>query len=77
VGFAAETSDVVAQAMAKRARKGCDWIVANDVSPGTGIMGGHENAVTLITAEGAETWPRMGKDAVARKLAARIAGVLA
>ncbi|MDM7933114.1 bifunctional phosphopantothenoylcysteine decarboxylase/phosphopantothenate--cysteine ligase CoaBC [Tabrizicola sp.] len=77
VGFAAETTDVVAHATAKRARKGCDWIVANDVSPGTGIMGGAENAVTLITGAGAETWPRMGKDAVARQLALRIADALA
>ncbi len=76
VGFAAETDDVVAHAMAKRQRKGCDWIVANDVSPATGIMGGTENAVTLITGEGAEVWPRMGKDQVARRLAGRIADVL-
>ncbi|SHG71463.1 bifunctional phosphopantothenoylcysteine decarboxylase/phosphopantothenate--cysteine ligase CoaBC [Marivita hallyeonensis] len=76
VGFAAETDDVVAHATAKRARKGCDWIVANDVSPSTGIMGGSENAVTLITDAGAEAWPRMGKDAVARQLAARIADAL-
>lgn len=76
VGFAAETMDVVAHATAKRARKGCDWIVANDVSPGTGIMGGAENAVTLISDAGAEAWPRMGKDEVARKLAARIAEAL-
>ena len=73
VGFAAETDDVVAHATAKRTRKGCDWIVANDVSPETGIMGGSENAVTLITDDGAESWPRMGKDAVAEALAARIA----
>ena len=77
VGFAAETDDVIAHATAKLARKGCDWIVANDVSPGTGIMGGAENAVTLITANGAESWPRMAKDAVARALAQRIAGALA
>jgi phosphopantothenoylcysteine decarboxylase/phosphopantothenate--cysteine ligase len=76
VGFAAETTDVVAHATAKRARKGCDWIVANDVSPATGIMGGAENAVTLITTEGAEPWPRMAKDEVARRLAARIAEAL-
>jgi phosphopantothenoylcysteine decarboxylase / phosphopantothenate---cysteine ligase len=73
VGFAAETTDVLTNATAKRARKGCDWIVANDVSPATGIMGGAENAVTLISGTGAEVWPRMGKDEVARKLAARIA----
>jgi phosphopantothenoylcysteine decarboxylase/phosphopantothenate--cysteine ligase len=77
VGFAAETTDVVAHAIAKRQRKGCDWIVANDVSDGTGIMGGSENAVTLISDDGAEAWPRMAKDAVARKLAARIAEALA
>jgi phosphopantothenoylcysteine decarboxylase/phosphopantothenate--cysteine ligase len=76
VGFAAETTDVVAHATAKRARKGCDWIVANDVSPATGIMGGTENAVVLISETGAEEWPRMGKDEVARKLAARIAEAL-
>ncbi|HBV53507.1 MAG TPA: bifunctional phosphopantothenoylcysteine decarboxylase/phosphopantothenate--cysteine ligase CoaBC [Rhodobacteraceae bacterium] len=76
VGFAAETHDVVAYATAKRARKGCDWIVANDVRPETGIMGGSENAVTLITADGAEDWPRMGKDAVAERLAARMAAAL-
>ncbi|WP_225027695.1 bifunctional phosphopantothenoylcysteine decarboxylase/phosphopantothenate--cysteine ligase CoaBC [Xinfangfangia pollutisoli] len=77
VGFAAETETVIAHATAKRLRKGCDWIVANDVSPATGIMGGAENAVTLITDAGAETWERMGKDAVARRLAARIAEALA
>ena len=76
VGFAAETHEVEAHATAKRARKGCDWIVANDVSPATGIMGGSENAVTVIDAAGAEVWPRMGKDAVARKLASRIAAAL-
>ena len=76
VGFAAETTDVVAHATAKRARKGCDWIVANDVSPGTGIMGGAENAVVLISEAGSETWPRLGKAEVARRLAARIAEAL-
>ena len=73
IGFAAETDDLLANATAKRARKGCDWIVANDVSPETGIMGGSENAVTLITAEGAENWPRTGKAQVAGQLADRIA----
>ncbi len=76
VGFAAETNDVVENATAKRTRKGCDWIVANDVSPATGIMGGSENAVTLISQDRAESWPRMGKDEVARKLAAKIANAL-
>ncbi|MEL6685516.1 MAG: bifunctional phosphopantothenoylcysteine decarboxylase/phosphopantothenate--cysteine ligase CoaBC [Pseudomonadota bacterium] len=77
VGFAAETDDVIANATAKRARKQCDWIVANDVSPETGIMGGSENAVTLITADGADSWPRMSKEAVAATLAQRIAEALA
>lgn len=77
VGFAAETDDVIAHATAKRARKGCDWIVANDVSPATGIMGGAENAVTLITADGAEEWPRMSKAEVSSRIAARIAEALA
>jgi phosphopantothenoylcysteine decarboxylase / phosphopantothenate---cysteine ligase len=77
VGFAAETRDVVAEATAKRLRKGCDWIVANDVSAATGIMGGPENEVVLVTDSGAEPWPRMAKSQVARQLAARIAQVLA
>ncbi len=76
VGFAAETDNVIEHATAKRARKGCDWIVANDVSPATGIMGGSENAVILISEQGAEEWPRMGKDDVAKRLAAKIAGAL-
>ena len=76
VGFAAETDDVIAHATAKRARKGCDWIVANDVRPDTGIMGGTENAVVLITGDGAEEWPRLDKAEVARRLAARIAAAL-
>ena len=76
VGFAAETEDVIAHATQKLARKGCDWIIANDVRPETGIMGGTDNAVTLISANGPDPWPRMTKDAVARKLAARIAEAL-
>jgi phosphopantothenoylcysteine decarboxylase/phosphopantothenate--cysteine ligase len=76
VGFAAETDDVIENASAKRLRKGCDWIVANDVSPETGIMGGSHNDVTVITADGAEDWPRMTKDQVARKLAANMAEAL-
>ncbi|MEP1330537.1 bifunctional phosphopantothenoylcysteine decarboxylase/phosphopantothenate--cysteine ligase CoaBC [Pseudophaeobacter sp.] len=76
VGFAAETNDVVENATAKRLRKGCDWIVANDVSPATGIMGGRENAVVLISEQGAEAWPRMGKDEVAVRLTQRIAEAL-
>ncbi|WP_127107284.1 bifunctional phosphopantothenoylcysteine decarboxylase/phosphopantothenate--cysteine ligase CoaBC [Pararhodobacter zhoushanensis] len=77
VGFAAETENVIAHAQAKRARKGCDWIVANDVSPATGIMGGGENAVHLISEGGVEDWPRLPKPEVARRLAARIAQDLA
>ncbi len=76
VGFAAETNDVIDNATAKRLRKGCDWIVANDVSPETGIMGGAENAVTVISDAGAETWPRMSKADVAAQLAKRIADAL-
>lgn len=76
VGFAAETDDVIAHAIAKRQCKGCDWIVANDVSPATGIMGGTENAVTVIDADGAQSWSRMSKDEVGAKLAGRIAVAL-
>jgi phosphopantothenoylcysteine decarboxylase/phosphopantothenate--cysteine ligase len=76
VGFAAETEQVAEHAAAKRLRKGCDWIIANDVSPTTRIMGGDENAVILIDAHGAETWPRLSKDETARRLAARIAAAL-
>ena len=77
VGFAAETQDVVENATAKRNRKGCDWIIANDVSPETGIMGGDENAVTVISDAGAENWPRMSKAQVAARIAAQIAEALA
>lgn len=73
VGFAAETENVVANATAKRAKKGCDWIVANDVSPATGTFDGDDNTVHLISAVGAETWPRMSKRGVAEKLVLRIA----
>lgn len=73
VGFAAETEKVVHHAQGKRTRKGCDWIVANDVGAGTGVMGGDENTVHLITAQGVEAWPTMSKDAVADALARRIA----
>jgi len=72
VGFAAETDDVEAHARDKLGRKGCDWIVANDVSV-AGTMGGDENAVALVSAEGVERWARMPKGEVARRLAARIA----
>jgi phosphopantothenoylcysteine decarboxylase/phosphopantothenate--cysteine ligase len=73
VGFAAETEEVVANALAKRARKGCDWIVANDVSPASGTFGGDSSAVYLITAAGAEAWPRLSKREVAERLAERVA----
>ena len=74
VGFAAETHDVVENAIAKRLRKECDWIVANDVSPATGTFGGDTNTVHLVTAAGAENWPAMAKTDVAARLAERIAG---
>jgi phosphopantothenoylcysteine decarboxylase/phosphopantothenate--cysteine ligase len=77
VGFAAETDDLLANAQAKRERKNADWIVANDVSPATGIMGGEENTVHLITADGVEDWPRLAKSEVARRLAARVVAALA
>ncbi len=77
VGFAAETEDVAANAAAKRLRKGCDWIVANDVRPSTGIMAGEANQVHLVTAEGEEDWPMLPKTEVATRLAARIADALA
>jgi phosphopantothenoylcysteine decarboxylase/phosphopantothenate--cysteine ligase len=78
VGFAAETGDVVAYAKAKVARKGCDWIVANDVSPGTGTFGGDENRVHLIRADGTvEDWPRASKAAIAGRLVAAIVDRLA
>jgi phosphopantothenoylcysteine decarboxylase/phosphopantothenate--cysteine ligase len=76
VGFAAETDNVVAYAKDKRARKGSDWIVANDVSPQTGIMGGDRNKVHLVTAAGVESWPDQSKDDVARALVSRVAAAL-
>jgi phosphopantothenoylcysteine decarboxylase/phosphopantothenate--cysteine ligase len=69
IGFAAETEKVIEHAIAKRARKGCDWIVANDVSPETGVMGGDLNTVHLIRADGKEDWPLLPKQAVAERLA--------
>ncbi len=76
IGFAAETDDILTNAAAKRTRKGCDWIVANDVGTSTGVMGGSDNTVTLITENAAESWPRMSKNMVAAKLATRIAEAL-
>lgn len=73
VGFAAETGDVVAKAKIKRAEKNCDWIVANDVSPGSGIFGGDSNTVHVITASDVQNWPTMKKREVAEKLANMIA----
>jgi phosphopantothenoylcysteine decarboxylase/phosphopantothenate--cysteine ligase len=75
IGFAAETEHVADNAVAKLARKGCDWIVANDVSPTTGIMGGDSNAVQIFMKDRAtpEAWPAMSKDNVATRLVARIA----
>jgi phosphopantothenoylcysteine decarboxylase/phosphopantothenate--cysteine ligase len=77
VGFAAETEHVIRNARAKLDRKGCDWIVANDVSPATGIMGGDRNSVHLVTRDGVESWPSEDKQTVADKLIARIAVTLA
>ena len=77
VGFAAETSGLIEHARAKLARKGCDLIVANDVSAAEGVMGGAENTVVLVTRGGETPWPKMPKEDVARRLVAHIAGVLA
>ena len=76
IGFAAETDNVIDNAKAKLAKKGCDWILANDVSPETGIMGGDSNTVHLVTASGVESWPPQSKEDVARALVERIAAVL-
>jgi len=76
VGFAAETENVVDNAVAKRARKGCDWIVANDVSPATGTFSGDANTVHLVTDDGVEDWPRLTKKEVGQRLAERIADAL-
>lgn len=77
IGFAAETENVVANARDKLARKGCDWILANDVSPATGIMGGDTNTIQLVRASGVEAWPPQSKEAVAAALIARVAEALA
>ena len=76
IGFAAETDHVIANAKAKLKKKGCDWILANDVSPATGIMGGDANTVHLVSATGVESWPPQSKDDVARALIERIAVAL-
>ncbi len=77
IGFAAETEHVVENAKRKLARKHCDWLLANDVSEGTGIMGGESNRIHLVTADGVETWPMQPKHEVARMLVSRIAATLA
>ena len=74
IGFAAETNDVEEHATAKLKRKGCDWIVANDVSGD--VMGGTENEIALVTQGGIDRWPRMGKTDVACRLAQKIAETL-
>jgi phosphopantothenoylcysteine decarboxylase / phosphopantothenate---cysteine ligase len=76
IGFAAETDDVLANAKAKLAKKGCDWILANDVSPATGIMGGDNNTVHLVSAAGVEAWPSQSKESVAHMLVERIGAEL-
>jgi phosphopantothenoylcysteine decarboxylase / phosphopantothenate---cysteine ligase len=77
IGFAAETEKVVAHAKEKLAHKGCDWIVANDVSPQSGVMGGDRNTVHLVTTQGVDSWPPQSKEEVAAELVARIAAALA
>ncbi len=77
IGFAAETDHIIEHAKAKLARKGCDWILANDVSAESGVMGGDRNTVHLVTAQGVESWPPQSKEDVARALIARIAEALA
>ena len=76
VGFAAETENVIEHARRKLAKKKCDLIVANDVSPASGVMGGDLNEVHLVAGDGVENWPRLAKDEVARRLVAAIAARL-
>lgn len=76
IGFAAETENIVANAQTKRANKGCDWLLANDVSPDSGTFGGADNTIHLVSAEGVEDWPRMSKEDVADRLAERVAATL-
>ncbi|MCB1436430.1 MAG: bifunctional phosphopantothenoylcysteine decarboxylase/phosphopantothenate--cysteine ligase CoaBC [Rhodobiaceae bacterium] len=73
IGFAAETENLIEHARVKLTGKGCDWILANDVSPARGVLGGDENTIHLVTAGGSEAWPKMHKSAVAEALAGRIA----
>jgi phosphopantothenoylcysteine decarboxylase / phosphopantothenate---cysteine ligase len=76
VGFAAETDHIIEHAKAKLVRKGCDWILANDVSAASGVMGGDNNRVHLVTHDGCEPWLPQSKEAVARALVARMAQAL-
>jgi phosphopantothenoylcysteine decarboxylase/phosphopantothenate--cysteine ligase len=77
IGFAAETENVVANALAKRGKKGCDWILANDVSPASGVFGGENNTIHLVDDSGVEDWPAMSKREVGDRLARRIAAFFA
>jgi phosphopantothenoylcysteine decarboxylase/phosphopantothenate--cysteine ligase len=77
IGFAAETENVIEHAKEKLRRKGCDWILANDVSPQTGVMGGDRNTIHLVTGKGVESWPPQSKMQVAQALMARVALALA
>jgi phosphopantothenoylcysteine decarboxylase / phosphopantothenate---cysteine ligase len=77
IGFAAETENVVANAQAKRGKKGCDWILANDVSPASGVFGGESNTIHLVDDSGVEDWPAMSKRDVGDRLARRIAAFFA
>ena len=77
IGFAAETENVVANAQAKRRKKGCDWILANDVSPASGVFGGESNTIHLVDGSGVEDWPAMSKRDVGDRLARRIAAFFA
>jgi phosphopantothenoylcysteine decarboxylase/phosphopantothenate--cysteine ligase len=76
IGFAAETADLVRNAKTKLKAKGADWILANDVSEGSGVMGGDDNTVSVVSAAGVEAWPKMTKTEVAAKLVERIADAL-
>ena len=77
IGFAAETQDIVRYAEEKRKRKGCDWILANDVSPAQGTFGGDSNTIHLVDEHGVDSWPPLSKQAVAERLAQRIGGYFA
>jgi phosphopantothenoylcysteine decarboxylase/phosphopantothenate--cysteine ligase len=77
VGFAAETENLIENAKAKRLRKGCDWILANDVTATSGTFGGDSNTIHLIDAAGVEDWPPLSKRDVADRLAGRVADFLA